>query len=347
MTASPVDVSVLVPVLNEAALIERTTEAMRSQRFDGAVELLFVDGGSDDGTRAFLERLAAEDDSIRILDNPARRQAPALNLGLRQAGGEFVARMDAHTFYPPNYLSSGVERLRRGDVAWVGGPQLAQPADRGSRLVTLALTSPLGVGGAVFRRMPRGEIEADTAFTGLLRRTTLEKLGGWDERWSANEDGELAARVREAGGRIVCIPEMAARYVPRDRLRGLARQYWRYGWGRAMTCRRHPESMRRSHLLPPGLLLTAAAATLGRRTLARRARAGLLAYATCVAVESVRRAERPSDATLLPWVFATMHSAWGAGFVANCAREGVPLSALRESLTGGGRQPRPHPARVA
>jgi succinoglycan biosynthesis protein ExoA len=331
---APPEVSVLVPVLNEAAVIERTAAAMRAQRLDGTAELLFVDGGSDDGTRDLLDRLAAEDGSIRILDNPSGSIPVGLNIGLREARGEFVARMDAHTTYPPGYLAAGIDRLRRGDVDWVSGPALAEGTNPWSESVALALSVPLGVGGARFRFPQDREIEVDTGFTGVWRRSTLDALRGWAEDWQVNEDSELAARVRQRGGRIVCVPEMAARYSPRTSILGLARQYWTYGQFRAKTSRQHPESMRRSNLLPPGLTAVAVASVIAPRPLARIARGLLAAYALCLTGESARQALRghPSEAALLPGVLATMHFSWGAGFLLGCVKFGPPFEAIRSAV---------------
>src|SRR5207302_1552673 len=117
----------------------------------GAIEFLFVDGGSRDGSRRILSELAAQDPRVRVLDNPARRTPHALNIGLLAARGEFIARMDAHTMYPSGYLAAGVARLRRGDVAWVSGPQIAVGTSPGSRRVARALSTSLGTGGARFR----------------------------------------------------------------------------------------------------------------------------------------------------------------------------------------------------
>jgi len=138
-------------------------------------------------------------------------------------------------------------------VAWVSGPQLPVAAGGRTRDVVAALGTRLGVGGAEFRRAA-GEKVVDSGFTGVLRADLLPHLGGWDEEWHINEDGEIAARVRAAGGRIVCVPEMAADYVPRGTLRGLAVQYHRYGMYRCKTARRHPSALRRTHLVPPVLL---------------------------------------------------------------------------------------------
>jgi hypothetical protein len=115
-------------------------------------------------------------------------------------------------------------------------------------------------------------------------------------------------------------------------LSALARQYFRYGYYRAKTARRHPQSLRRTHVLAPGLVVTAVAALVAPRTLRTLARAGMLAYGGVIGAESARigRADgsRGGDAAALPVVFATMHSAWGAGFLAGSARFGPPIPAL-------------------
>jgi hypothetical protein len=145
-----------------------------------------------------------------------------------------------------------------------------------------------------------------------------------------NEDSELAARYCSNGGRIVGLPELAARYIPRDSIRGLARQYARYGFYRAKTARRHPDSMRRSLWLPPALVVTAAAAIAGPRPVRDLARVGVAVYGAALAAGSARAPDAgPADRGALPLVFATMHGSWGAGFLAGAARFGPPLAAIR------------------
>jgi succinoglycan biosynthesis protein ExoA len=321
-------VSVLTPVLNESAHVRSAVGQISAQAFDGELELLFVDGGSSDDTVAILRELKARDPRIRILENPDRFTPHGLNIGLRHASGDYVARMDAHTLYPEDYLATGVRRLQGADVTWVSGPQLPVGDGRWSSLIARALGSPLGIGGAAFRRAGAEEVEVDSGFTGVWRRSTLERHGGWDEGWPVNQDGELAARIRADGGRIVCLPEMAASYIPRDSLRSLSRQYRRYGFYRVKTSRRHPTSMRRSHLLAPGLALAVLALPVTGRRLRGVASAGVAVYAAAVGVTSARLAERPAQAPALSAVFATMHLSWGFGFLAGCARFGPPLRAI-------------------
>jgi succinoglycan biosynthesis protein ExoA len=333
-TNGKVDVSVLTPVLNEEAHICDTVAAMCDQDFEGAVEFLFMDGRSEDATRAILDELAREDTRIRVIDNPGRGIPQGLNVGLEHARGDYVARMDAHTHYPRTYLARGVERLQSGDVAWVAGAPIPAGEGKWSRRVSIALRSPLGVGGSP-KWVTGGETELDTGvFGGVWHRDTLARLQGWDEEWAVNEDSELAARFRAEGMRIVGLPELAARYIPRDSIRGLARQYARYGFYRAKTARRHPESMRRSLWMPPGLVLTLAAAAVAPGPVRRLAQAGTAVYAAALIGGSARADEAgPADRASLPLVFAAMHVSWGAGFLAGAARFGPPLAAMRRVFT--------------
>jgi succinoglycan biosynthesis protein ExoA len=143
-----IDCSVLMPVLNEERYIVRAVAAMRKQRFTGELEFLVVDGGSSDRTRTILAALAREDPRIRVLHNPRRTTPSGLNVGLAHARGRWVARMDAHTEYPEDYLEHGVLRLIRGGTRWVSGPPIAKGDGRVSRAVSAALRTRLGRGGS-------------------------------------------------------------------------------------------------------------------------------------------------------------------------------------------------------
>jgi glycosyltransferase involved in cell wall biosynthesis len=334
---APVDVSVLIPVLNEESHIHEAVAAMRAQEFDGTIEFLFMDGRSTDRTRELLAEMAVEDPRIRTLDNPKRTTAYALNVGLANARGTYVARMDAHAFYPPTYIASGVARLERGDVAWVAGAAVPRGEGRWSRRVALALNSGLTTIGSRKWRSggtagpPDEEVELDTGvFAGVWRRSTLEAHGGWNPEWPINQDSELAARVLATGGRIVMLPEMAAEYVPRDTLEGLARQYFRYGLYRSKTAYHHPGSLRRSHMLAPGMVLATAGSLVPARIVSRPARLAVAGYLGALVLTSARVSQggRERDAAALPLVFAIMHLTWGAGFLTSFVRNGPPFAAL-------------------
>ncbi|HEX3434284.1 MAG TPA: glycosyltransferase family 2 protein [Solirubrobacteraceae bacterium] len=335
----PVDISVLVPVLNEERHIRETVAAMQAQRFDGTVEFLFADGRSQDSTREILQELALADPRIRVIDNPLRRTASGLNACLREARGEYVARMDAHTYYADRYLAAGVERLRRGDTEWVSGPAIPRPTGAISGAVSLALASWLGRGGSrKWNDDPEAAEERDLdtgVFGGVWRRERVLASGGWDERWPINQDSEMASRFLRDGARLVCLPEMAGHYVPRDSLKGLARQYFRYGYYRARTFRRHPESMRRSHLIAPALSVALITSALAPRPLRRLSRLGVVAYLLAVAATPAGASRQPQqrrEGALLMGVLPVMHFGWGFGTLVGMLRFGAPTAAFARLL---------------
>jgi succinoglycan biosynthesis protein ExoA len=347
-----IDISVLVPVRNEGPQLAEAVASMQTQQFAGSIEFIFADGGSSDDTRAILEGFAVRDSRIRILDNPQERTPHGLNLCLRDARGTFVARMDGHAQYPRDYLARGVQRLERGDVAWVSGPQIPRGRGWWSSRVTLALQSSLGRGGSRRWQSPlHGDGDASLeelpitsgsgVFLGVWRRSTLVSLGGWDEGWPANQDVELAARVEERGERIVSLGAMGAYYSPRNSPLSLARQYFRYGYYRVKTSRRHPAALRLSHLGTPSIVIGLALSCLpAERAPARRirrvARAASAVYGAAVlaAAARVARRDEPTDWILIPGVVLVMHVSWGVGFMAGCWRLGPPTEGLR--LVGRG-----------
>ena len=335
-----VECSVLMPVLNEERHIEASVAAMRRQSFDGSIEFLVIDGGSTDRTLEILRNLGAEDPRIRILSNPLRTTPSGLNVGLAHARGRWVARMDAHTSYPADYVALGVRRLAQGDTRWVSGPPIATGNGPVSRAVALALRSPLGRGGsrkwASDRDSEAREYDLDAGvFAGVWARETLLAYGGWDERWARNQDSEMAGRFLERDERLVCLPAMASEYTPRNSVPSLWRQYLDYGDFREWTAVRHPHTMRRSHLLAPGLVVTTAAAVAGPRPARLAARGGLAVYAAALAAAGAiarRGTDDRAAAALVPVALAAMHFGHGVGMLRGVVRHGAPVAAVARAL---------------
>jgi succinoglycan biosynthesis protein ExoA len=334
-SAPQVEISVLVPVRNEESCIREVVKAMQVQEVDATVEFLLLDGGSTDSTPAVLTQLVETDARFRLIEKPGTNIPQRLNLGVRLARGGLIARMDAHTIFPPNYLQDGIDRLGSGDVAWVSGPAIAVgDSETWSRQIALALRSRFVRGDAQYRHVSPAEIDVESGFCGICQRSLLTEHGGWNEEAANAEDLELAARIRRAGGRIVCVPAMTAAYLPRKTLVALAFQYRRHAYYRVWAAAHHPDVLHPLHLLPPIIAMTGIMAALAPTPAARLARRGLGLYAVALVAESARvgRGGSRRDVVTLPAVFATIHFAWGAGFLAGCLRFGLPWTSLRHQL---------------
>lgn len=318
-------ISVVMPVRNEAAFITLSLGAMLQQDYPASkIEFLVVDGMSEDGTRDIVEQMAAADARIRLVDNPRRIIPAALNVGLHAARNEFVARMDGHSIAAPDYLRRCVQVLRASGADNVGGRWDYVGDSYVGSAIAAAMDSRFGVGSSRWRGSEAGG-EADTVPYGFMRRERMLELGGFDERFLANEDYEFNYRLRSSGGRITYSPTIRMAYHVRPSLATLWRQYRNYGFWKARTLRVHPASVQLRQLVPPlfvlglvtGWLLLVLGAPWGWLYLA-----GVGAYVFLALLFAARQATRHGWRLflLIPPVFATLHVAWGTGFLVGVVR---------------------------
>jgi len=300
-------VTVAMAVLDEERHLRATLASIAAQTYPFIMEVLVVDGGSRDQTREIARSSTAL--PVRVIDNPKRIQAAALNVALRAARGEIFVRVDGHCVLEPDYVERCVNTLATSGAALVGGgmtPDATRAcAGEVARGIAAAMTSRFGAGPARFHRDgPAGWV--DTVYLGAFPVDLALAVGGYAEDVGVNEDAELAVRLGRIGG-IFYDPAIRSRYSPRSDLPALARQFFRYGQSRALTVRRHPETLRLRQLVAPALVL--GLMSPWRR---RCAAAYLVAIAVSTAVETAHdRATAPAFAACLP----TMHLAWGAGFL--------------------------------
>lgn len=245
-------VTLAVPLLDEGLRLPGLLAAILAQDYPrDRMQVMLVDGGSQDGTRDLALEVSQRYAFIGVLDNPRRVAAAGLNCALSQAEGEIFLRLDARTRPASDYVGACVGALDSAtpDLAGVGGPQVAAGASEAACIHALALNHPFGVGGPAYRRASQPTL-SDTIYLGAYRTGWLRRAGGWDEAFASNEDYELNTRLREAGGKLLVDPAIQADYLARDSLASLARQYFHYGRWRTLTIRRHPRAWRWRHLAP-------------------------------------------------------------------------------------------------
>lgn len=113
------EVSIVVPVYNAAAYLEKTVEMVRCQTFD-SWELILVDDHSTDESRAILEELSSNDDRIVVMRQEAgvKGAANARNLGIQHASGRYLAFLDADDVWRADKLEKELAFLREKDAAF-------------------------------------------------------------------------------------------------------------------------------------------------------------------------------------------------------------------------------------
>jgi succinoglycan biosynthesis protein ExoA len=315
-------VTIAIPCFNEERHIKACLEDAFAQDYPAdRVEVLVGDGMSTDRTRAILDTVSTQRPGrLRIIDNPRRLQAPAMNAMISAARGEIIVRMDVHARYARDYVRQCVLVLDETGAENVGGAQRAVPETWFQRALCAALDSPLGVGGARYRD-PNREGFVDTVFLGAFRRTVLEAVGGYDDNAVTNEDAELNQRILEAGGRVFLSRRIVVHYMPRDSFGGLARQYFKYGQGRARTLLKHRTFPTPRPALP-FLMVAGGLTLLVVPSLRKLAPLAFGLYGAAALVEAVRVSRR-HGLTLAPVVaaiFPVLHLAHGSGFAVGLAR---------------------------
>src|SRR6185503_15906357 len=193
--------SVIVPCRNERAFLGRCLDSILASDYPATrMEVLVVDGSSDDGTRALIDQYAARDGRVRCVDNPARITPAALNRGIDAARGEIVARVDAHATIARDYFSRCATYLENTSAANVGGSMrtLAQSVGLFSGPIVTALTHRFGVGNSYFRIGSDEPRWVDTVFGGCWRRELFDRIGRFNERLDRSQDLEFSLRLKAA-----------------------------------------------------------------------------------------------------------------------------------------------------
>jgi succinoglycan biosynthesis protein ExoA len=323
-------ISIIIPCRNEEHFIEGCLDSVLSFTLPESVdiEVFVVDGLSEDRTPDIVRAISARDDRVKLRSNPGRIQSAALNLALREAAGDWIMRLDAHSFYPPDYLKLCLETAERTGADNVGGLFITHAGDDSyqASLVQAMTTHRFGVGNSGFRT-GEGEGPADTVPYGFFRRELFDRIGGFDERLLRAQDYELNRRIIASGGRVWLNPEIRVLYHNQSRLTAFYRKQFEkeapynvYMWYIA------PYAFTLRH----GITGAFAAGVIGGAGLAvrhRRLRAlytGTLAsYAMLAVVSSIQQAVRyrdPRHAVFLPWCFGGFHLSHGLGILAGLAR---------------------------
>jgi glycosyltransferase involved in cell wall biosynthesis len=314
-------VTIAMPAYNEERYIEACIASVQAQDYPrNLIEILIADGRSTDRTREIIAALAAADPRIHLVDNPARLQAAGLGLMVKQATGDVVVRMDVHCEYAPDYVRRCVEVLERTGADNVGGSQRAKARTAFQRALCAALGSPLGVGGARYRSAD-AEGYVDTVFLGAFRRRVFETVGLWDPGAITNEDAELNQRILDTGGQIYLSREIVVHYFPRDSFKTLARQYYKYGIGRARTLLKLGSFPNLRPALP-FLMVAGGTLLLVVPPLWPLAPLAFATYALATGAEAVRVGARLGPAAIPAiWaIFPTLHVSHGVGFAAGLLR---------------------------
>jgi succinoglycan biosynthesis protein ExoA len=343
-------VSIIIPCRNEEAYIAQCLRSVLGfeQPAGMDLEIIVMDGRSEDKTVEITRAVAAENPQVRVIDNPGRIQSTAVNLGVQAARGQWIMRLDAHARYPANYLKLCHETALRSGADNVGGIFITEPGGTGysAQLVQALTTHRFGVGDSGFRTGAR-EDYADTVPYGFYRREVFERIGWLDERLVRAQDYEFNRRLIASGGRILRNPRIQIYYYNQSTVgKFLAKQFSKEAPFNAYLWYVAPYAFAPRHAITGvfalgvlgGVILASSSRWIAWPFAAVMALYILLAVVS--AIQQAIRYRRPWHVVCLPACFFLYHFIHGFGVLVGLARivTGTsPVQRIREPWPGAGR----------
>jgi len=342
-------VTIIIPCRNEGSRIRACLNSVLAFKTpeNVDVEVLVLDGMSADRTREVIKNIARRESRVRLVDNPGRTPPCAMNIGIKEAAGRWILRLDAHTEYPPDYLLKCYETARRTGAHNTGGICITRPGGEryAARLVQALMSHKFGVGNSGFRTGvsagPR-----DTVPFGFFCKKIFDHVGLFDERLARTQDYEFNRRLVAMGGLIFLDPSIVSYYYSPASLTGVLKKFLRrqgpyvaYMWYLA------PHAFSWRHAVPAafvvGFVGLVALSLLWHAFLwclvAMTAIYSLLALAA--SVDQALRHREPLHLVCLPPSFLAYHLSYGTGVVVGLLRlllRRSPVQKVREPWPGAG-----------
>lgn len=320
-------VSVIAPCRNEEKYIELFLEDILNQDFPKEeLEIIVVDGDSDDKTRVIIEKYRKNNPNILLLTNVKRTVPFALNMAIKASNGEFIVRMDLHSVYPKNYISTLIKNIESLDADNVGGVCKTIPANDTTlcRAIANVMSNGFGVGNSYFRIGVDEITKVDTVPFGCFRRSLFNKIGVFDEELTRNQDDEFNARIIKNGGKIFLLPSLEIKYFARDRVSKMAKMFYQYGLFKPLVNRKLGSVATVRQLIP--LLFLLGVIVGGMVSFLHSAilviYIGVLAVYFLLAILFSRKEikEEPKQLLYLPWLFCILHLSYGWGYLRGIAK---------------------------
>lgn len=250
-------VSIIIPLYNEEKYVSKCVESLIKQTYPKSqMEWIFVDGNSTDKTVKIInEYIAKGDYPIVLLTNKKRKTPYALNMAIEKSKGKYIIRLDAHSYFYPDYIEKCVHYLDTTDAANVGGIAETEATGFVGQAIAKMLSTKFGVGGSDFR-IGEGNRFVDTVPFGAFRREVFERVGLFNPKLLRSEDNDMNSRIRQSGGKVWLAEDIKFKYYCRDTFKGILKMGLQNGNALFFTLRENPKAMSVRHFIPFLFLLS-------------------------------------------------------------------------------------------
>lgn len=317
-------VSFIIVAYNAQNVIKSSLECLRKQTYNHKeIEVIFVDGKSTDETKGkmldFKQKYSEEFNRILVLDNPKKILPAGWNIALKEANGEAIIRVDAHSRFPDNFIEENVKELENGENI-VGGQIISEVADNMQWKKTLLIAEQSLFGGsfAEFRRKTEKKYVKTLAHA-MYRKAVFDKVGKYNESLARTEDNEMHYRMREKGYKFLLSPNIVSYRFTRDTLKGLIKQKYNNGKWIGITMKYCPKCFSLYHFIPLifvlGIIFSTIFAIIEIPIFAYLLCGAYILFNIVNLISIIKNNGFNVQYLLLPFIFFTLHISYGWGTI--------------------------------
>ena len=333
-------VSLCMIAYNEANAIDGLFKDISLQEYPHEkIEVVFVDSMSTDATHDKMEEFKNTDYGfldVKIVRCEKHNQAYSWNAALKTATGDLIIRVDAHARIPNNFVSRNVYNIRRGENVVGGGrPNISSNVSSWKLTLLAAEDSLFGSSIAGYRRPASEKEYMDSLFHAAYKREVIRKVGGFNEDLGRTEDNEFHYRIRQAGYKLCCCPDIISYQHSRNTLKKKKKKKYANGKWIGLTVSVCPGCLSSFHFAPflfvIALLFCIVSAALGQPLmlyilLALYGMFDFVNSVSCFAMKNIQ-----PQFLLLPLIFPLLHISYGLGTVVGLAQIPFWLRKIKNS----------------
>lgn len=284
------------------------------------MEVVLVDAMSTDQTKQLMMDFSKKEHGFKrvvVLNNEKKIQAAGWNVAIKEARGDIILRIDAHTMIPSDFVTKNVQCILSGEnVSGGRRPNVVEDETPWKHTLLLAESSMFGSSIAPYRK-GNHKTYVKSVFHGAYRKEVFEKAGLFNENLGRTEDNEMHYRIRKAGYKICFNPDIISYQNIRNSWLGMLRQKYGNGHWIGLTLGICPRCFSIHHFVPLlfilALIITGFLALIGYKCLFFLLCVLYVAIDLLMSLFAIRKQRKYIYYFLLPTIFLSLHIAYGVG----------------------------------
>jgi len=314
-------VSLCVVAYNEEQFLPNLLKDLENQTYPhDLTEIVLIDGNSKDNTKQIMTDFAKNANSfysVQVLNNPQRIQAAGWNIAIENAKSDIIIRIDAHTHIPAEFTAKNMALQEKGEYV-TGGVRPCLIDNPTPWKKTLLEVENSMFGSSVSKGRKNTEsCYVKSMFHAAYRREVFEKAGNFNTKLLRTEDNEMHYRIREAGYKLYCDPDIVSYQYARSNFKKMVKQKYGNGYWIGLTLGICPGCISLFHLVPfvfvLGIVFTSILALFSFWYLAVAMWTLYALFVLTGTVCTILNKQANRWTFLMPALFLIMHISYGVG----------------------------------